>query len=331
MTFKDPWLLLLAPLVVVAAAALRRRRRPAAVRFSSIELVAGLGRTARQRWQGLPWALRLTSLAVFVVALAGPRKPLEESKVEVEGIDIVLAIDVSGSMMAEDFTIDGRRANRLEAVKRVVGEFIDGRPHDRIGLVAFAARAYVVSPLTLDADWLKANLERVTFGLIKDGTAIGSAITASLARLHKSRARSKVIILLTDGVNNAGRVSPIEAAEAARALGVKIYTIGAGTRGYAPIPVRTPWGRTGYIRQKVEIDEDLLIRVAEITGGRYFRATDTASLREIYRAIDTLEKTKIEEKGYRDFKELFPYAVFLGLALLAVEGLLSQTILLRIP
>lgn len=279
----------------------------------------------------LPFYFRILSIVLFLIALARPCLVSEETQYKTEGVDIVLAIDISGSMAAEDFTIKGRRVNRLEVVKDVVSNFIGGRKHDRIGLIAFSALAYTVSPLTIDYSWVRANLERIKLGLIKDGTAIGSAISSSLSRLQESEAKSKIVILLTDGMNNSGKMDPVSAAQAAKALGIKIYTIGAGTKGKAPFPVLDMFGRQAYQMVTIDIDEEMLQKIALITGGKYFRATDTASLREIYKEIDMLEKTEIEEFGYREYQELFVYVVLGALGLLLVELLLSNTLLMRLP
>ncbi|MBU0682737.1 MAG: VWA domain-containing protein, partial [Candidatus Omnitrophica bacterium] len=216
-------------------------------------------------------------------------------------------------------------------VKNVLSDFVPKRPNDRIGMVAFAALAYTVCPLTLDHDWLEKNLERVNIGMIEDGTAVGSAITAALNRVKDSPAKEKIIILLTDGRNNAGRISPIAAAEAAKALGVKIYTIGAGTKGLAPYPVQDMFGNTVLRSVRIDMDEDLLKKIAEETGGEYFRATDTASLKKIYAKIDKLETTPIEESGYNIYRELFMFLLVPGLLLLVLETVLSNTLLRRIP
>jgi len=271
--------------------------------------------------------------AVFCIllALARPQFPMEQSKIKTEGIDIVLLVDVSTSMLAEDFELDGRRVNRLEVAKDVVKDFIDGRPNDRIGIVAFAGRAYTVCPLTLDHNWLLQNLDRVKIAMVEDGTAVGSGIASALNRVKDANAKSKVIILLTDGVNNAGKISPITAAEAAKTLGIKVYAIGAGTDGLAPYPVRDFFGNTVYQPIKIEIDEATLKKIAQETNAKYFRATDTESLKHIYREIDKLEKTAIEEKGYVEYKELFPMFLIPGLILLLLEVLLTNTFLRRIP
>jgi Ca-activated chloride channel family protein len=275
--------------------------------------------------------IRIAALILIILALCRPQSVIEETRIETEGIDIVLAIDTSTSMLAEDFTINGKRENRLEVVKKVVKEFIGGRHSDRIGIVAFASRAYTVAPLTLDYDWLMHNLERVKTGIIEDGTAIGSGLSAALNRLKNTDAESKVIILLTDGRNNAGRISPLTAAEVAGALYIKVYTIGAGTKGLAPYPAKDIFGNTVYQSVKINIDDETLRKIAEKTDAKYFRATDTESLKDIYRQIDKLEKTKIEETGYREYRELFHYFLLSGLALLIFEIIINNTILRRVP
>jgi Ca-activated chloride channel family protein len=331
MIFKDPWTLLFIPFALLLLYLIERRRRPESVRFSSKQLVARLPGSWKVRLRNLPVVLRGIVLALFLIALAGPRSVLRQTIHESEGIDIVLAIDASGSMAAEDFTVGGRRYNRLDVVKDVVREFIAGRGADRIGLVTFAALAYTVCPLTTDYAWLTTNLERIRLGMITDGTAIGSAVNSSLARLKDSEAKSKVIILLTDGINNAGEVDPLTAARAARALGVKIYTIGAGTKGFAPFPARDVFGRKVYQQVRIDIDEKLLEGIAQVTGGKYFRATDTESLRSIYQAIDALEKTRIKQAGYFEYDELFARVLLAALMVLLIELVLSSTVLLKIP
>lgn len=331
MIFKDPWILLFIPFVLLLLCLIQRRRRPESVQFSSKQLVAQLPVSWKIRLRNLPVVLRGIVLALFLVALAGPREVLKQTLHESEGIDIVLAIDASGSMAAEDFTIGGQRYNRLDVVKNVVREFIANRSGDRIGLVTFAALAYTVCPLTTDYAWVTTNLERIRLGMIKDGTAIGSAINSSLARLKDSEAKSKVIILLTDGINNAGEVDPLTAARAAQTLGVKIYTIGAGAQGFAPFPVQDIFGRKTYQQVHIDIDEDLLQGIAQVTGGKYFRATDTESLRTIYSAIDALEKTRIKQAGYFEYDELFTRVLLAALMVLLIELILSNTLLLKIP
>jgi Ca-activated chloride channel homolog len=331
MMFKTPWLLCLIPVLIPALAYLYFFRKTASFLFPSAAFMAGLRPTWRTRLRHLPFILRLVTITLFIVALAGPERVLEESKSQAEGINMALLLDTSTSMAAEDFTINGKRQSRLEVIKSVLKDFISQRANDRLALIAFAARPYAVSPLTSDHAWLQANLERVRFGLMEDGTAIGSAIGAGVSRLRKVDGKSKVIVLLTDGVNNAGNVAPLDAAQAASALGIKIYTIGAGTKDLAPYPVQDLFGRTVYQNVKIEIDEDVLKKIAQRTGGEYFRATDTDSLKNIYTRIDQLEKVKFEETGYRQVDELFDRVLLLALLLLLIEIILARTLFLRIP
>jgi Ca-activated chloride channel family protein len=331
MNFQDPWILLLLP---VAAALIflssRRQARPS-FQFSTEELINNLQTTFRIRLHSGLIFLRLAALILLIIALSRPQSMLQESSIETEGVDIVLAVDVSTTMLAEDLEAGVSRKSRVNAVKDVVREFINNRHNDRIGIVAFASRAYTVSPLTLDYGWLLQNLDRVKVGLIEDGTAIGSGISTSLNRLKDTQAKSKVVILLTDGRNNAGKISPLTAAEAAEALKIKIYTIGAGTKGLAPFPAKDMFGNKVYQQVKIEIDEELLKQIAGKTHVRYFRATDTKSLRDIYMEINKLEKSHIEEKGYVEYKELFHLFLIPGLALLLLEIILNNTVLRKIP
>jgi Ca-activated chloride channel family protein len=330
MNFQDPQLLILLPLALILIFYARRKSSPG-LRFSSGEFLKNLKPTFKITLSRNILFLRALALCLMILALARPQSPIEESKIQTEGIDIVLAIDCSTSMLAEDFKLGGKRQNRLEVVKGVVSEFIRGRQNDRMGIVAFAARAYTVCPLTLDYGWLLQNLERIKIGMIEDGTAIGSGIGSSLNRLKDTKAKGKVVILLTDGRNNAGKLAPLTAAEAARALGVKIYTIGVGTKGLAPYPIKDFFGNTVYQPIRIDIDEDTLIKIAAKTNAKYFRATDTESLRKIYEEIDRLEKTPIEEKGYLEYKELFGLFLIPGLILLFSEVILGNTVLRRLP
>jgi Ca-activated chloride channel family protein len=331
MIFKDIWVLLFSPLIIIFVYLLKRKDTSSSIRFSSKELIKDFKPTTRIFVARNLIYLRAAAAFLFILALARPQLPLEETRIETEGIDIVLAVDCSGSMLAEDFTIDGKRQNRLDVVKSVIKDFIHQRRSDRIGMIAFAARAYTVCPLTLDYDWLIKNLERVKIGSIEDGTAIGSAISSSLNRLRETEAKSKIVILLTDGINNRGKISPLTAAEAAKALGIKIYTIGAGTKGLAPYPVRGIWGRVVYQNVKIEIDEETLKKIAKLTDGQYYRATNTESLKKIYEEINTLEKTPIEESGFQEYEELFSKFLLLGLSLFMIEIILSNTLLRKLP
>jgi Ca-activated chloride channel family protein len=267
----------------------------------------------------------------MVVALARPQRTHSRTEVTANGIDIVLGLDISGSMQALDFTINNSRVNRIAVVKSVVARFIDERPNDRIGLVAFAASPYVVSPLTLDHDWLLQNLERVNTGMGDDGTAIGSAIAAAVNHLRTTTAKSKVVILITDGVNNSGKISPIAAAEAARALGIKVYTIGVGVRGKVQIPVKDESGKPRLITATVDIDEKTLQTIAAETGGRFYRATDTDSLRQIYEQINRYETSAQTVEKFEHVEELYRWALFPAAALLGLGVLLQQTRFRRLP
>jgi Ca-activated chloride channel family protein len=331
MIFRSLWVLFLIPVLVIGYRWWLKRQQAASFKFSSTALFDQIGSTWKSRLAFLPSLLRLLGLVLFLVALSGPQSVLEQSDITTEGIDIVLAVDCSGSMAAEDFTINGQRMNRLEVIKNVVEEFIAARHSDRLGFIAFSAKAYTICPLTTDYSWLITNLARVRLGMMQDGTAIGSAIASGVGRLKNSKAKSKIMILLTDGINNAGSIDPLTAAHAAAALGIKVYTIGAGTKGVAPFPARDFFGQTVYQNIQIDIDEDTLKEIARLTNAKYFRATDTDSLRKVYKEIDNLEKTKIEEKGYKEYKELFVYFLAAGLLVLIGEVVLANTLFLKIP
>jgi Ca-activated chloride channel family protein len=329
----DPWLLLLLALVplVLSWARRRRRRRTPAVRWPSLEPLRAVAPAGGARRRAILGVLRTVALGLVVVALARPQLGTASTKVHREGVDVVLAVDLSGSMLAEDFTVGDQRSNRLEAVKSVVREFVTSRPEDRIGLVVFAARPYTQAPLTLDHGWLLQNLDRAKIGMIEDGTAIGSALATATNRLRASTAPSKFVVLLTDGQSNAGRITPQTAADAAAALGIKVYTVGAGTRGMAPYPVQDMFGNTVYRPVQVDIDEPTLQAIAKTTGGRYFRATDTESLRDVYKEIDAAEKAPFEAPRYLEHREMYPWLVWPALALLLLELGLGETVLRKLP
>jgi Ca-activated chloride channel family protein len=322
------WLFTLLPVVMLW----RGRRGPvAAIEYSDVGLAREVARSSRSRVGRWVWLLPLLAGALMIIGLARPQRGHSRTEVTANGIEIVLALDVSGSMQALDFEIDNQRLNRIEVVKSVVSKFIEERPDDRIGLMAFAGAPYLVSPLTLDHDWLQQNLERVNIGGVDDGTAIGSAIAASVNRLRTTPAKSKVVILLTDGMNNTGKISPLAAAEAAKALGVKIYTIGVGVRGKAPIPVKDEMGNLHMIMAKVDVDEKTLQAVADTTGGKFYRATDTDSLQRIYEQINALERTPQTVQKFERYEELYPWALIPSLAILGMGTLLQQTRLRRLP
>ena len=322
------WLLALLPLLAL----LRGRRGAAgAIRYSSTQTakaIAGPRKSRAGRWLA---TLRILALSALVVALARPQMVHDTSEVDASGIDIILAVDVSGSMEALDFTINNEPANRVDVVKKVVSRFIDERPNDRIGLVAFAGRPYMVSPLTLDHHWLQRRLKTIHPGMVEDGTAIGSALGSSVNRLRDQKAKSRIVILLTDGMNNAGKILPVTAAEAAETLGIKIYTIGAGSRGEVPVPITDPFGNKKIVRAKVDIDEDTLKQVAQMTGAQYYRATDTDSLEKIYKDINKLETTTRKIKKFEHSNEMFLWAALGALFLMGIELTLKQTRFRRLP
>jgi Ca-activated chloride channel family protein len=305
--------------------------------FSSTRLVVAVGKRRRSRAGAVLSSLVYVAMGCLIIALARPQMGRTIEHVTASGVDIMLVLDVSGSMTAEDYVIGNQRANRIDTVKRVTQQFIEARPNDRIGIIAFAGRPYLVSPLTLDHDWLIRNLDRVQIGMVEDSTAIGSAIAAAATRLKDRDSKTKIIVLLTDGANNAGKVLPLTAAEAAHALGIKIYTIGAGSNGenndgMVPVPVgKDPFGATVYQKFKFDFDENLLDQVARLTDGKYFRAADTDSMDKTFREIDRLEKTKIEVEKSADYHDYFPLLLLLAASLLMAEALLSQTIWRRLP
>lgn len=330
MMFRHPWLLLLA-LAIPALVWIRHHpRRRLHLPFSDDATLRALPVSWAARAARLLPALYAAGLLLLVVAAARPQRGLEESRVRTEAVDIVLLVDVSTSMRALDMSGDGRQRDRLEAARAVVGKFIEARTEDRLGLIAFAALPYTASPLTFDHDWLLLRLKDLKTGMVEDGTAIGSALASAVNRLRDSEAKSKVVILLTDGMNNTGTVTPDNAAAAAKAMGVKVYTIGVGTRGTAPYPVVTPFG-TQYTQVAVEIDEALLTRIAQTTGGLYRRATDFDSLARVYEEINRLEKTEMDVARYTRYDERFAPWAAAGLALLLLERLLALTRLGGLP
>jgi Ca-activated chloride channel homolog len=332
MTFAQPYLLLLLVGLPLAAWLKGRRGAQPAFLYSSVGLLQGLGGAARSRAGAVLGALRWLALALLLVGLARPQKTESETAVKASGVDIVVAVDMSGSMESLDFELDHKPVNRLFIAKDVLKKFIARRPNDRIGLVAFAGRAYIASPLTLDHDALLTNLERLEIGMIEDSTAIGSALSAAVNRLRDLKSKSKIVILMTDGQNNAGKITPAMAAEAAQALGVKVYTIGVGTRGMAPTPVIDPFtGRKFFQRQPVDIDENTLKEISQKTGGKYYRADSTATLRAIYADIDQLEKTEAEIKKYVRRRELMAWFALPGLVILLGELGLGNTLWRKLP
>lgn len=330
--FNDPWILLLIPIIWIVSLALGRKKKSPGIRFSAVSLFNGLNPSVKSFLSSNIIFFRLIALTLIVLALARPQTPVEDSFKRTEGIDIILTIDVSTSMLAEDFSTEKERYNRLEAVKRALPDFIDSRKSDRLGIVVFATRPFTASPLTLNHSWILKRIESLQAGKLGNRTAIGSAIATSLNRLRRSHSKSKVMILLTDGRSNAGDITPDTAADIAKALNVKIYTIGAGTFGSVPYPVLDSSGNiTGYESVKIDMDEDLLRDIATTTEGRYFRVTDTDSLKKVYKEIDRLEKVYLQEKAYNEYNELFWIFLLFGLIILVGEIVLSNTFLRRIP
>ena len=332
MTFAHPYLLLLLLLLPLAAWLKGRRGAPPAFVYSSVQLVRAMQNITRSRAGGFLGSLRWLVLAVFIVALAQPRLTKSTTELKASGIDIVAALDLSGSMISEDFVVKSERVNRVNMAKSVLKDFIDRRPNDRIGLVVFAVQAFIAAPLTLDHDYLQANLARLDIGTINsDSTAIGDALATALNQLRAIKSKSKIIILATDGQNNSGKIEPLTAADAAAALGVKIYTVGIGQQGQAPMPARDVFGRKVYQMMPVDVDERTLQAIADKTGGKYYRADNAEKFRQIYAEIDRLEKTEATINKYTQFKELFPWVVAGGLVILLLELALGQTVLRRLP
>ena len=321
--FANPkllWLLLLVPLAIIWYI-LRHKKQEAAVTFSDLKGMVKLPRTWKAWFRHLLFALKMAALALLIVALARPQSSSTNSTSNIEGIDIVMAMDVSGSMLARDLKPD-----RLTAAKQVASDFVKDRPGDRMGLVIFSGETFTQVPLTTDHGVMLNMLAEMKNGLIDDGTAIGDGLATAISRLKDSEAVSKVVILLTDGMNNAGSVDPYTAAEIAKLYGIRVYTIGVGTYGTAPYPVQDFFGRTVMQQMKVEIDEKLLTTSATSTGGKYFRANNNKKLDEIYQEIDKLERSKIEVTEFRRLHEEFYPLVAWAIALLLLEFLLRKTI-----
>ena len=326
--FANPgWLWLLAILLPMTAYyAYCLRNGQAAMRISSVEGLRKVPRGARYYLRHLPFAARCAAVALLVAALARPQSSSSDTSSTTEGIDIVLSLDISGSMLARDFKPD-----RISAAKQVAGNFIADRPNDRIGLVVFAGESFTQSPLTTDKASLLNILGTVQSGVVEDGTAIGNGLGTAINRLRESKAESKVVILLTDGVNNRGQIAPQTAADIAGTLGIRVYTIGVGSEGTAPYPAIDVWGNVSFVPMKVEIDEKTLTEIAEKTGGKYFRATDNEKLREIYKEIDRLEKSRVEVEHVTRHEERFGGFALAAMLLLVAEFLMRRIWLRRIP
>ena len=341
LVFADAWLLwVLVPLFLLWSVAWwvlpwlqKKRRQRASLRYSSIDTLQRLRPSRTIILRKFVEALRLVAVALLILAMARPQTGRKHTEVRTEGIDIVLVLDTSGSMQALDLDADRAiesRRNRLDVARAVVEDFVEGRKNDQIGLVVFGSEAFTQCPLTLDHGVLDTFLERVEIGIAGDATAIGSALGTAVKRLRDSEARSKVVILLTDGRNNAGSLSPEKAAEIAHTFGIKVYTIGAGTRGKAPFVVDSFFGKQ-IVYESVEIDEETLREIAELTGGAYYRAEDKDALASIYEEIDQLEKTEVTTSTYMEYNERFPWFVYPALVLLLSEVVLLGTRFRKLP
>jgi Ca-activated chloride channel family protein len=327
--FQDPWLfllLLLIPLLIYRTL----KNRPATLHFSSLDSLKTLHRKSVEILAATPLILRCLAIALLVTALARPQEGRKSTEILSAGVDILLAIDTSGSMSAQDFEKNNQPVDRLTVVKSVVSEFIDSREFDRMGMVVFGNEAFTQCPLTLDHDILHSLLNKLEIGVAGNSTAIGSAIGISVKRLKDLESKSKVIILLTDGRNTAGSITPIRAAEIAQTYGIKIYTVGVGTKSRTPFQVPAPFGQQ-ILGKDISIDEDSLKKIAEQTGGRYFRATDSDSLKQIYAQIDSLEKSEVKWIDHSEYRELFPFFLIPALLLVLIETVLTQTRLRRVP
>ncbi len=327
MFFEYPallWLLVIPALMLVHYVYIELSGRRPHLRVPDVKFWKAGGRSVLGVIRHLPFVLRTIALVMIIIAIARPRSSTKMDKIDTEGIDIVLAMDVSTSMLARDFTPD-----RISAAKDIAIEFISQRPSDRMGIVVFAGESYTQCPLTTDRATLINLMKEIETGLIEDGTAIGNGLATAVARMQNSDAKSRVVILLTDGVNNSGEITPQTAADIAKTYGIRVYTIGVGANGTAPYPVMTPWG-VQMQNVEVEIDENLLKNIAETTGGRYFRATDNTKLSEIYSEINKMEKARTTIDSFPIYKELFTGFALIALACLLLEVLISF-ILRRLP
>jgi len=328
--FADPWLLILLLAVPLMVFYELKKMGSSRIRFSSLETLKALKPARSLAWRKVLLVMRCAAMSLFIMALARPQSGTTSTEIITEGVDIMLCLDTSGSMNALDFQLDNKRVNRLQVVKKVVDEFIRGRQNDRIGMVVFAEEAFTQCPLTLDYGVLLSFLDRLEIGMAGDTTAIGSALATCVKRLKDLKSKSKVIILLTDGRNNTGTISPATAADIAKTHGIKVYTIGVGTEGEAPFLVDSLFGKQ-YVYQKVDLDEETLKEIAQKTGGRYFRATNTEALKTIYQQIDKMEKTEAKVKEYMEYDELFTYFLIPALCLIILEILLANTRFMKIP
>lgn len=304
-----------------------KRKKTSTLKYSDLTIIKNIGKVKKSRKRDILFILRAAAITLLIIALARPQSGSREEKILTEGIDIIVAIDISSSMLAEDF----KPKNRLEAAKLVAADFIKGRKNDRIGMVVFAGKSYTQCPLTLDYGILLKFIDYIDIGLVEDGTAIGMALANCVLRLKESKAKSKVVILLTDGKNNRGEIDPLTAAQIAKTFNVRIYTIGAGKRGSAMYPVNDPIFGKRYVPMPVEIDEGLLQNIADGTGGKYFRATDTQKLKAIFEEIGEMEKTKIEIEEYTKYSEKFILLAVPAFLFLIIEIVLANTVFRKIP
>jgi Ca-activated chloride channel family protein len=339
---EQPWFLLLALFLPLFWLIGRRFQRPPAIRFAAARIFERATIFRRSWRKSVQNALYYLGCVCLIVALARPQFGTATNRIHANGIDIMILLDVSLSMLSEDYSIGTKRASRLEVVKQVTEKFINGRPDDRIGVIAFSGRAYLVSPLTLDHSWLVENLARLSIrrigdqtaigsSLVEDGTAIGSALATAANRLRDKHAKSRVIVLLTDGDNNAGKIPPLTAAEAAAAIGIKIYTIGAGTNGLVPFPHSDGFGNTYYSQEYMPFKEDTCREIARIGNGVFFRAADTKTMTEIFEQIDQFEKTEIQLQKYESYQDIFIWLLGAGVCLLGATFALSQTVWSKVP
>ena len=327
--FEDPWLLLFM-LMLPYMAFKGKKKQQATINYSTIGTLQSIRTAQVDFFSVLPLILRILSVMLLILALARPQEGHKSQEILSVGVDIMLALDTSGSMQALDFIKNEKRDTRLAMVKDVVSKFIENRPNDRIGMVVFGSEAYTQCPLTLDQGILQSFLSKLDIGMAGDSTAIGSAVGIAVKRLKDLESDSKVIILLTDGRNNAGSLPPVQAAQTAKAFGIKIHTIGVGTHGKAPFLVNSIFGQR-YVYQEVDIDENTLKEISNLTGGQYFRATDLESLKSIYKQIDQMEKSEVKVLDHSEYTELFHYFLIPGILLLLSEIILSNSVLRRIP
>ena len=325
--FEDPWFLIL---LLIIPYLVWKRKEQGTISYSSLEILQNIRAIQVGFLSTIPLVLRLFAISLFIMALARPQEGQKRTEILSMGVDIMLALDTSGSMKALDFIQNDKRDTRLTMVKDVVSKFIENRTNDRMGMVVFGSEAYTQCPLTLDQNILQSFLRKLDIGMAGDSTAIGSAIGIAVKRLKDLKSDSKLIILLTDGRNNAGNLAPLQAAQTAKAFGIKIHTIGVGTRGKAPFLVNSIFGQR-YIYQEVDIDEVTLKEISKITGGQYFRATDLESLKLIYKKIDQMEKSEVKIFDHSEYTELFHYFLIPAILILFLEVTLSNTLFRRLP